>query len=483
MNSTTSTTAEQTCEPSQGVAVWASAHPKVEQILQTGTSVVAFLIPVKLSFTYIALIPLILLWLSAIGYRRIIAAINEPALTPIRQALIVPLAFFLVAICTHSLLGVTPLHSVRPFFSLVFFSLTLLFFITCSDGVKSLKALVWGQSVAAFHSCLDAAYPTFFETIRAKNLFIGKVTESGQLALVVIVALSLAWNSYQRAVPSSSTEREQRIPYKRFLSLYAITTLIWILVSFRNELHLSIGISLAIAVLASIISFVSISLIKARSLDAMHKSEAVQAVTTLCLQLPLLCAALLANLKRGPLLGVFVGGTVFLLFLSRRLARIFVGVAALIAITIEPIRERIAVSIDHFFISGGRSTIWRIGGELATKLPTGLGFHNSFMLREFAPEIPPELKHFHNNILNILAENGWLSLGIFLWLIGATVLLCFKDKKDTLRIGVGCALISWQIAGLVEYNFGDSEVLLAVWAILGTTFAAAALRKKYALAT
>ena len=32
---------------------------------------------------------------------------------------------------------------------------------------------------------------------------------------------------------------------------------------------------------------------------------------------------------------------------------------------------------------------------------------------------------------------------------------------------VGCAIISWQTAGLVEYNFGDSEVMIIVWMLLG----------------
>ena len=478
VNTSESTIADKPREPHVQQRSPSGEPLSIDRILETGTTVVAFLIPIKLSFTYIALFPLILLWLFKVGVEKIRLKVSDPAVATTRRALLVPLSFFLIAVGLHSLVGVDPVHSIRPFLSLVFFSLTLLFFLTCSDGERSLRALVWGQTLAAFHSCLDAAYPIFFESIRAKNLFIGKVTESGQLSLVTIVALSLAWTAYQKAVAAPSANGD-RVPYKRFISLFAVTTLIWILLAFRNDLQLSFLTSICMVALAVVISLGSISLIQKKAPADKNNDYAVQAVTSLCLQLPLLCAALLANLKRGPLLGVFVGGTIFLLFVSRRIARIFVGVAALIALTIEPIRERIAASIDHFFISGGRSTIWRIGGELATKLPTGLGFHNSFMLREYAPEIPPELKHFHNNVLNILAENGWLSLGIFLWLIGATLTMCFKDRANTLRIGIGCALISWQIAGLVEYNFGDSEVLLAVWTILGTSFAVAALKREH----
>lgn len=41
-----------------------------------------------------------------------------------------------------------------------------------------------------------------------------------------------------------------------------------------------------------------------------------------------------------------------------------------------------------------------------------------------------------------------------------------QDASSVLRVGIGAALVSWQIAGVVEYNFGDSEVLLVVYFLL-----------------
>jgi O-antigen ligase len=118
-------------------------------------------------------------------------------------------------------------------------------------------------------------------------------------------------------------------------------------------------------------------------------------------------------------------------------------------------------------IEGGRSTIWRIGAELLSEYPLGIGYHNSGVLREFTPEIPSELKHFHNNLLNIATETGWLGVAIFLWLLFAAVTASFRNRREPLFVAFGAALISWQVAGLVEYNFGDSEVTIMVWIILG----------------
>jgi O-antigen ligase len=131
------------------------------------------------------------------------------------------------------------------------------------------------------------------------------------------------------------------------------------------------------------------------------------------------------------------------------------------------VQQRLLDSYEHFTIAGGRSTIWRIGAELASEYPLGIGYHNSGILRQFAPEIPSELKHFHNNLINIAAETGWLGMAVFVWFIVSIVTLCFKDRSAPLYVAIGCAIVSWQVAGLVEYNFGDSEITLVVWALLG----------------
>lgn len=47
----------------------------------------------------------------------------------------------------------------------------------------------------------------------------------------------------------------------------------------------------------------------------------------------------------------------------------------------------------------------------------------------------------------------------------------FSKRSDGARYVLGptvaCAIISWQIAGIVEYNAGDSEVMLVVYTLVG----------------
>jgi O-antigen ligase len=174
------------------------------------------------------------------------------------------------------------------------------------------------------------------------------------------------------------------------------------------------------------------------------------------------------NLKRGPWVGVVVGSATFCFFYARKLLAVIVVGAIVTSVAIPPIRERLGASYEHFTISGGRSTIWKIGLELAGKYPFGVGYHNSGILRDFSSEIPPELKHFHNNIINIAAEGGIITACIFVWLIVTLIRTCFARPLSVLHVAFGCALISWQTAGLVEYNVGDSEVTLIVWLLVGT---------------
>jgi O-antigen ligase len=111
--------------------------------------------------------------------------------------------------------------------------------------------------------------------------------------------------------------------------------------------------------------------------------------------------------------------------------------------------------------------MWKIGTELISEYPLGIGYHNSGVLRRFSLEIPQELKHFHNNLINIAAESGLLTAAIFMWFIIAVVRGGMSAPRTSIRVGIACAFISWQAAGLVEYNFGDSEVMIVAWILLG----------------
>lgn len=422
------------------------AVPPCSRALRAGCILVALLIPLKLSLTYLVLLPLIIVWALSSSWRYGVLLGS-----PVERSVTVPLAFLLLSTCLSAFIGIDPLHSVSPLLSLVFFSLTVLLFRDYGNSYFVPLALVTGQAVAAAHTIIES---TFSGTI--PSFFLGSVTESGQLALSVFVCLGLIWRKLTAAHGSMSPA----IP-RAAIACGVIVTVVCSSLGFYRDINVT-GSTLAILWVVGIASVAGILLAR-RS----ESREARGLLTLSALYLPLLLSALLLNLKRGPWFGVTVGVAVFCVFFARRFLMVVIAATIITAASVPPIRERLAVSYDHFTISGGRSTIWRIGGELISQYPLGIGYHNSGIMRKFSLEIPPELKHFHNNLINIAAESGILTATIFCWFIIAVVRACFKKPRLAFHVAIGCAFISWQTAGVVEYNFGDSEVMIIVWILLG----------------
>src|SRR5262249_1479962 len=84
--------------------------------------------------------------------------------------------------------------------------------------------------------------------------------------------------------------------------------------------------------------------------------------------------------------------------------------------------------------------------------------------------------HLHNVPVQIAAERGLPALAIWLTLIGVLILDLWRlfQSGDT-RVSVAAALAaiaSMLAAGLFEYNFGDSEVLMLFLILVTIPFAA-----------
>jgi O-antigen ligase len=82
--------------------------------------------------------------------------------------------------------------------------------------------------------------------------------------------------------------------------------------------------------------------------------------------------------------------------------------------------------------------------------------------------------HAHSNIVQIGAETGILGLSMFFWIMVSafrTMTAKIREIKDPLfffvSLGALAAFLGFHFAGLFEYNFGDSEVQLLFWFILG----------------
>jgi hypothetical protein len=424
----------------------------------------AFLLPLSLSATYFALIPLIVLWLGA--YARVLGA----ELAGIGKVG-APFLFFIAAYAFSAPFGVDPMRSLRAIPATLFFALTIVVvrqLVRDSGSKRILIALLLGQALAATHSVLAASFP---ETVTP--LFLGAVTESGQLGLVTIILAGLAFSGDRNA----SREGSALLTWQTFAASALCATLLIAPSIFPAHLKGSLIFWSSLFAGLGFALWHAFLLIKETFFHAEHAASGHALISRQCGRLlllgilPLLLAALVINLKRGPWMGVFIGGSIFLLGFKPKLLLPLLGAVLAAYFTLAPVRQRIAEIPEHFYITGGRSVMWDIGVELATRYPLGVGLRNSRFLQSFSPDIPASLNHFHNNFINILVEGGWLALACFVWWlinIARTALQRFGPASEpVLAASIGAACLSWQIAGLVEYNWGDSEVRILVYLLLG----------------
>ncbi|MGH7898629.1 MAG: O-antigen ligase family protein, partial [Candidatus Binatia bacterium] len=191
--------------------------------------------------------------------------------------------------------------------------------------------------------------------------------------------------------------------------------------------------------------------------------------------LALYVLALIANLKRGVWLGVLVTVMTIGTLASRRLVIVAGLILALLVSTLPPVRERIENSARDFFLPGNRYDIWLAAVDVVKRFPMGVGYKNGAILRDY-PNIPAHHKHAHNNLLQITLESGALGLATFLWWMGAFARLSWRTCRrlapagsvaHSLAVAVFASFVGFHVAGLVEYNFGDSEVLEIFFVTMG----------------
>ena len=433
----------------------------------------AFLIPLKLAGANVTGIPAILIWIF-LWFR------DRRSKDSFSYQLLKPYILFIICMAVSSLFGLDAWRSVLALRSFFFFSLIMFVFADACSSIGILvllTALLCGQTVAGVHTIFDA-----ISNWTLTGIFLGKVTESGQLAITVIVAVGLGIAGFRKQYPFQSLQIATTPHYfVRALTHMLLFTIVGEILAFNDFFQLSK--SLQVFAIVGWLLLAGLALIKSISLLRIKERTAAFHYFLLTVIVPVLLVAASANLKRGPWLGIFVGLAILLLQQSKRLLLPLVAGAAMLLYAIEPIRTRIAESSAHFFIAGGRSAIWEIGAELLQRFPLGIGYQNSYLLQKFSTEIPHQLSHFHNNLLNIAVECGWISLAVFLWWIFLLLRTAFfraPAGRSIFYTTVGAGIVSWQLAGLVEYNVGDSEVMIVVYMVIGV-FAWAARKLEVSL--
>ena len=130
-----------------------------------------------------------------------------------------------------------------------------------------------------------------------------------------------------------------------------------------------------------------------------------------------------------------------------------------------------------------RVYMWRSGVSMWRERPL-LGWGPGGVKREYTRYALPEAfkkrtGHVHNTPLQILVERGVLGLATWLaiWIAfyrHAVGVLRALDASRVLVAGSIAAVTGFLVAGLSEYNFGDSEVVMVAWAVMALPWAARA---------
>lgn len=146
-------------------------------------------------------------------------------------------------------------------------------------------------------------------------------------------------------------------------------------------------------------------------------------------------------------------------------------------------RNRILSSIDPYAPSNfSRIALWRAGLLIWKDYPFfGVGdIDLAVLYRQYKRPFDKEIQgHLHNNYFHILATLGLFGFIAVVFLLIRILLLYIKNYKATASIpfassftlgATGC-FISFLVAGLTEWNFGDHEIITMVWFTLGLSIA------------
>jgi O-antigen ligase len=186
------------------------------------------------------------------------------------------------------------------------------------------------------------------------------------------------------------------------------------------------------------------------------------------LAIPLGAGALLVSRTRNAWLGAVVGLAVVAVMRAPRLLWLFpAGALFLLLLRPAPLMDRLTVtdasSRDRYFM-------WQAGIDMIREKPVfGQGPR---MVETVYPEyrwpgaFNAAQPHLHNNALQIAAERGLPCLAWWLWWVAAAMADAWRECRRGMAgprwgaAGALAVLAAVMVAGLFEYNFGDSEILM-----------------------
>lgn len=192
--------------------------------------------------------------------------------------------------------------------------------------------------------------------------------------------------------------------------------------------------------------------------------------------LALVAAGSLLSLKRAS--SALALGLITLLatYFRRWLWLLAVVLVVLAALSLAPVRARLLDLKQDLKPSGNRMIMWQATPRLIAAYPCGIGYGamTETILQEYAPSLKERRNHLHSNIAQVLVETGWIGLGVYMvwmgWALTLAARLAWRARRWTGDVplsvfGLLLMMIALLCNGLVEYNFGDTELMIvyALW--------------------
>ncbi len=197
-------------------------------------------------------------------------------------------------------------------------------------------------------------------------------------------------------------------------------------------------------------------------------------------------AGLIIHFKRGAWAATLCALAVMAVA-SRKWRPIGAALLVLLALSLVPsVRERIGQLGREFDAQrGGRLLLWtEVGPALIAEHPLGVGWkavkHEDFVA--VTERVEPKLNHLHNNLMHVTLELGWAGMLVWVVWMGSIFVVAWRASRanrgeDPMVSGPGLAVLgafsAFLFNGMVEYNFGDSEIFMLLMLIMGMAAALA----------
>ncbi len=181
-------------------------------------------------------------------------------------------------------------------------------------------------------------------------------------------------------------------------------------------------------------------------------------------------SALVVTLTRSAWIGTFVAGLLLLFLKDWKLSLLAPLLLAGVSLFLSGDVERRILSLVRPDTSGWDRVYMLEAGYRIVKNHPFLGVGPEMVSEVYPIYVEPDAQrqdnpHLHNNFIQVAAERGVLALCAFVGFVAASFFLAIRELRRAqgrrparaLAGGALAVLLSGIVAGLFEYNFGDSE--------------------------